>query len=97
MEAARPAQRTKAPDIPRRIHRGRVLALLGRLPGHRASVRALARALEMQRTPVPGERMADVLLSLQRDHMISLSRRGRSLEALALPADVSRLVACLVE
>jgi A/G-specific adenine glycosylase len=97
IEAPASTKRTEASVIPRRIHRGRVLALLGTLPKHRASARAIAQALDALGTPVPADAMPAVLETLRKDGMISLSRGGKPFGLPLAGIDVRHIVVTLAE
>jgi A/G-specific adenine glycosylase len=97
IEAPTSVKKTPGSVIPRRIHRGRVLALLGTLPAQTASVRAIACALEALGTPVPEDLLPAVLATLRKDGMITLSKGGKPFAAPLDGIDVMRLVVRLAE
>jgi A/G-specific adenine glycosylase len=88
-----PAGRASSPsvtpkEIPRRIHRGRILEFLRhRLPAHATSFMTLGRALRDTFSDRDAEWLRDILASLERDGMIEITVRKRPASVLTgLPA-----------
>ncbi len=74
-----PAERAGAAGpriVPRRIHRGRVVEMLRRMPGHAATPEDIARHLHPDAAGMREDRLLDILTSLERDGMVRLSRRS---------------------
>jgi A/G-specific adenine glycosylase len=89
---AKAGKQTVPAPIPRRIHRGRVLAFLRGRTGHRATLRAVARALPGTPAAAEHDWWMDVFVSMQKDGLID-AWIGRKRVALPVAAAASVSIA----